>query len=737
MQKRFSSFPSFLGTALAFALAAGDALFSELKAWRKWYFFRRPALMGLTLYCLLLLTIKSRGWLDKIPAHDPAQWNGQRVRMTGLVAAHPDPKPKGCQVLLDVETVATLDEDDFTFRSVSGLVLIQVSGATSVLAAPGDRLTVRGRLQPPKAARTPGAFDYGDYLEAHGIHSVMFTSFRSVDNLGDAGQYRLLRWGWRLQDNAVRLFYAHLEPEEAAVLSGLAVGRRPRFHPKIRKIFVESGTMHILVASGSNVAFVIGLGYLFLRLFRLPRRWALLMSLPGVWTYVLLAGADPPIFRAGVMATIGVLSYAMAREDRGYQTLALAALALLIPSPASLFDVGFQMSFISVFGLLHFLPGINRHWALRNAGLRWLAYLVCATFTAQLWLLPISLTVFRRLFLVGLVSNIIILPLAAGGLSAGLGLLLLDRFVSQFGLGVNLLQSMAALTQSYIHLIIVLVRFFAEYPRSSLWVSPPHWMWIVPFYAGCLSVTGLRSSWLCRFLFGGALAALLAMLGLNAMARGRPPAFQMSWLDVGRTCAVLIETPQGKNILINPGLLEPMDTTERILMPFLAERGIRVLNAVVVTRWDEKISASVEALRQSMGVQTLLRCDQALPKPFLCGDLTLETVATSNAFKVEPPLLIRQGNAAVVLAQILPLESQEALLRLGLKKLDLLQARFSEKLLWREEFVQRLQPTILVETGFKSARRPSSPPWPDRMIVTPQEAGYWLWRKGDSRPAFK
>src|SRR5207247_1401312 len=120
---------------------------------------------------------------------------------------------------------------------------------------------------------------------------------------------------------------------------GLVVGTRPRFNAEIRHIFLDSGTMHILVASGSNVAFVMAFWFFICRLlFRLPRRWCLLSSLPLIGGYVVVAGADPPICRAGLMATVGIVSYLLAREDRPYHALALAAWVILIIEPRALFD---------------------------------------------------------------------------------------------------------------------------------------------------------------------------------------------------------------------------------------------------------------------------------------------------------------------------------------------------------------------------------------------------------------
>ena len=181
-------------------------------------------------------------------------------------------------------------------------------------------------------------------------------------------------------------------------------------------------------------------------------------GLPAITLYVLLVGADAPIIRAGIMTTVGVLSYIVAREDRPYQPLALAALAILLPTPQALFDVGFQMSFATVFGIIYFVPRIDwvfTHW---SSWLRWSGRLIVTTLAAQVWLFPITTSVFKQVSMTGFLSNILILPLSAIGLPAGF---LLTLFHST--LGNTLTKYFAWGVARYLDLIILLVGFFADH----------------------------------------------------------------------------------------------------------------------------------------------------------------------------------------------------------------------------------------------------------------------------------
>ncbi len=710
-----------------FILGLAWRMREECRAGRRLYLFRRPLALLLLAYCAGLLVAKKTGFLDRVPPLDPVRWEGRPAAVTGVVLSHPDPRPKGCVYLLRVETVSLFGEAGRETHSAAGTVLLHLAKASESLAGPGDRLRARGRLRAPRASKIPGTFDYADYLGNRGIHSLLYTSAASVENLGPSGFYRPTRAGWTLKRTVIGVFNRNLTPPQAAVLAGLVVGSRPRFHPEIKRIFVESGTMHILVASGSNAAFVVGLWFLFARLlFRLKRAWALGTSLPAVWLYVLLVGMEPPILRAGIMASVAILAYLTAREDRAYHALTVAALVTLVSDPRALFDVGFQMSFTTVFGMLYFLPHLDPWMAARRPVIKWALRLAAATLTAQIWLAPLTAAVFKRFFPIGLLSNLVMIPLAAFGLAAGLALAVLDfahGTVPWFSRAIG----------AYVQILIDLARFFADHPGKSFWTASPSGIWIAGFYLACFSVVGLKRFWMSRLAFAAAVIMLAAGSWLGKPGRRpetkspettSPAALTVTWIDVGRRLSVLIQTSDNHNILINPGTSEPFDAAERILMPYLSERRVRALDAVILAGADPKQTSGLDSLHKSLEVKTVVDCRKAR-RFYSWGGLKLEVLPGSKSLKTDAPLWITYGKARLLLAHVLPLKTQDELLRRGVRRVDVFQGRFSEKLRWRADFVGGIKPKTLIETGFVSEKRPTRPPWPDRQPIVPQKLGWY------------
>jgi len=744
MKSTFHKLKRHISAVLYRLKGAPQAFWEELCLFPRSYILRRPIIWSFLLYAFLLILLKSQGWLDRPGRQNPSHWMDQRAVVTGIVIRPPDPRPKGAVYVLETETLRQWDPSPHT-TSIKGKILLYVLQKGGDVASPGDRLRVLGKIQKPKESLIPGTFNYAAFLRNKGIYCVMYTGKKGVENLGPSANHRLLRLGWKIRLKVIEVFEAHLSEEQTAVLSGLLVGNRPRFHPEIRRIFIESGTMHILVASGSNVAFVVALWYVLMRLFfRLPYQTSLYSSLPVIWVYVLIVGLDPPIFRAGLMGTVALLSFFLRREDRLLHALVLAAFTLLLLEPKMLFDVGFQMSFITVFGMTYFLPKLDLRFNHLLPSTKWIFRLAAATLTAQVWLFPISTYYFKRFFPIGIIANMVVMPLAAVGLAAGAGLVFMDivnSYLPWFGI---VLKITGILVRGYVQILIELVAFFADIPGFSFWTRPPNGFWILGYYLGLLSVVGLKRFWSARLGFFLAILLVGGSWGVQKLKAGPPSSLSLTWLDVGRRLTLLVQTPEGKNILINPGPKDPYDTTERTLLPYLLEKSIGSLDAVFITTPNPKRVSGLIPLAKNWKIKKIYLClakdfpewtafkreNPGLPLHFLkptetiqFGSLLVEILPGSKSFQTETPLLLTHQNFHGVFGHVLSLKTQEALLKKDLQNLDLLQARFSPNIRWNNQFLRRYKPKTLVGTGTGTGFRPSLTPWPDSHIIFPHQSG--------------
>lgn len=219
----------------------------------------------------------------------------------------------------------------------------------------------------------------------------------------------------RIRQQISHTFYEYLPNDLAGLLLGIVIGVKVNFSPQFLNSLKLSGVMHVIAASGMNVAMVGGFFFYAFSVI-LKRQRAIIMSVLIIIFYAFLAGLQPSIIRASIMASILFASQIWGRQNYSFYSLVLTFLIMLFMSPQFLVDVGFQLSFVSTLGLL-FLPPI--FGGLRNI----ISDDLTTTLSAQIASLPILLTYFGTYSVWSVVVNFLVLwtipPLMIlGGLAA-------------------------------------------------------------------------------------------------------------------------------------------------------------------------------------------------------------------------------------------------------------------------------------------------------------------------------
>jgi competence protein ComEC len=238
------------------------------------------------------------------------------------------------------------------WRAASGKVLLYLPARASDLSY-GDRLELAGEIRAGHGRwmRLNGACGTLTVPQAEGIR-------RLADRPSVWVRYR--RRIEALHGRLTALGRSLLDSEGAAYLEGLLLGSRQGFSKELEEAFRKTGTVHVLVVSGLNVGLVGFLGMVTLSFLRLPRNVCHLLIAAGLISYCLLTGSQPPILRATLMGVLLCVSAAAGREFSGLNALGAAALGILGWDPRALADVGFQLSFAAVGGILLTAPWIEK-----------------------------------------------------------------------------------------------------------------------------------------------------------------------------------------------------------------------------------------------------------------------------------------------------------------------------------------------------------------------------------------
>ncbi|HPP11409.1 MAG TPA: ComEC/Rec2 family competence protein, partial [bacterium] len=312
------------------------------------------------------------------------------------------------EILLKAEKWSAGEDREF---SCCGLVLVKSSPFLSL--EPGQKVRLENvRLRYPGSDGNPGRSDRSLYWESRGI--FLLGQAREV-SVVDARQPVHLYLLVLLRRRIETIFSGRLRgfPEETALLQTITLGRK-QVVSFLRVLGLRSGTYHLLVISGLHVGFLFllwsVLSFPWRRRFLRYHRVFSLAGLLVIWGYAWLTGLHLPIVRAALMISFFLLGEVVGRDISGLESITLAALVLLLANPLSLFDAGFQLSFVATAGILLTGSALEEYSFTRN--LAWRRFW-CASLGAYIFVLPLVLYHFGQVCLTGILNNLVVVPVAA------------------------------------------------------------------------------------------------------------------------------------------------------------------------------------------------------------------------------------------------------------------------------------------------------------------------------------
>ena len=287
----------------------------------------------------------------------------------------------------------------------------------SATIAVGDVLLLRARIKIPQNAGNPSEFDFAAWLRHHGVAGSTFC-FPSDWKRSEVGveqlPFRIRALQWR--EHLINLYHEYFEGREFGILSAMTLGDKTHLDAEVRDVFSNSGVSHVLALSGLHLSILFAI-FRFSVLSLCRRRWLYftmsLVGIAGLWIFAFLAGMPTSLVRASVMFTIMQLMDCLRKDSQSINNLAFAALFLLLCSPQSLFDVGFQLSCLSVFSIILFANSITCPKWLRRFRLSQMMFnLLAVSFCAQMATAPLVAYYFHTFPLIGFVANLVAVPLA-------------------------------------------------------------------------------------------------------------------------------------------------------------------------------------------------------------------------------------------------------------------------------------------------------------------------------------
>jgi competence protein ComEC len=471
----------------------------------------------------------------------------------------------------------------------------------------GKKIELHGKLEPFPFQRNPGEFDYGKYMELNDIQgTASVKGLQSVKVIGNDNVISFQASIYSVQHKLYTIIDRLHTPDHAGFLKGIIFGYRADIPPDVKQSFIDTGTIHILAVSGSNVAFVAFVLFSVLGFFRLPRRAVGISVILGLIVYMLITGSSASVVRATIMAIVLICGTLLERKADIYNSISTAALIIIIWNTNSLFDVGFQLSFSAVISIVFFYPRLESFIKIlperfhRIKIVDVVLKLSAVSLAAQLGTVPFTAYYFGRESIVSLIANIPVVPIS--GLNTFIGFTeLFFFFISRWMAGLY-----AAVNDLLVWLLLGFVKQASIIPFAYLEAWHFNIMFIVFYYLIVLGIFYINKPHVSAFMIILVLSFGNYLLFKNIWI-GMHPTLNVTAMDVGQGDAILIEFPNGKRMLIDTGPgSKQFDAGERVIVPFLKRKGITDIDYLLITHHHSDHIGGALAVLKSIHIDSII-----------------------------------------------------------------------------------------------------------------------------------
>jgi competence protein ComEC len=556
--------------------------------------------------------------LPRFPANHIVHLAGQTLVVSGTVRDCVGDAAGRTRLTVDVDAI----DSGGTARTARGRALITVAEAT-LPWQPGDRAAARLRLRRPRNFGNPGEFDYEAFLARRGIYVTAFAMTDAAwerNALADAQRAFVAQWR-----AAIRVVLSQsLTGVAHDITAALIIGDTAPLPPLLWQRYARTGVAHVLSISGLHISLVASAGYVVMRWLMSRSEWLLLRTnVPKLsWAaaiipmtlYGLLAGASAPTLRSLIVVAIFVAGMLVDRRRDWLTSLAAAALLISVLWPGAVFEIAFQLSFMSVLSIMIGMQPIVTRWRaweeqrllrLRPAGWREragraLVLTLATTASAAIGTAPLTAYHFNQISLITFVANLLVIPLL-GIVPISTGLLA--------ALCVPILPAVSAFLFRVGGLFIVCadwtVALLSQVPGAALRTVSPTIFELILLYT-MLGIALLRRTRWRQLAAVLCVALLSADVGSWYWERFHGAQLRVTFLSVGHGDCAVVELP-GSTVMVvdGGGLGSAFDVGERVVAPYLWRRKIARVDALVLSHADYDHYGGLDFLARTFSPQAV------------------------------------------------------------------------------------------------------------------------------------
>ncbi|MBK8847139.1 MAG: ComEC family competence protein [Bacteroidetes bacterium] len=279
----------------------------------------------------------------------------------------------------------------------------------------GDQLVIKATINEIEGPQNPEEFNYKRYLYFHQIYHQVYLKSDSYQVINHDTGSPILSFALSMRMKLVELLKRYIpEKRNNAVASALVVGYDDEIDNSLIQAFASAGALHVLSVSGMHVALMYQLLMMLLGLILVNRKYDWIkftIAIIFLWCYALITGYTPSVLRAVVMFNFIIVAQWTTRNTSTFNTICVSIFFLMLFDPFIITEVGFQLSYLAVIGIVYLHPKISNWWTPSNWLLKQIWTITAVSLAAQLATFPLGLLYFHQFPLLFVVSNLLVIPL--------------------------------------------------------------------------------------------------------------------------------------------------------------------------------------------------------------------------------------------------------------------------------------------------------------------------------------
>ena len=458
----------------------------------------------------------------------------------------------------------------------------------------GEEILIKGQVKPLVKQYNPSDFDYGMYLKSQGIINEV-----QLEKIIKKWPYKGVRY--KVKEQLQRQIELLFKGQDDGLVSALVLGEKGVLNPDTKILYEQLGIAHVLAISGLHMSVIaLSIGWLLGRM-NFNYTWRNILSVIGIWGYSLLVGTSVSVTRASIMLTVMLIVRVLWEEEDLLSSLALAAFIILMLNPFQLYQVGFQLSFMALLGVAFYqaLYQFFKHECRWHQGKLKLVRLFLPTLCMSVFSMPILAYHFYEVSLLGLVLNVLIIPL----FGVLVPLILITLLLSILALPLTSFFVYCVL--AFLESIKSIGESLVNVPFATMITGRPSSLFYIMYYGG-LGIVSLRVKqvWNKKIDY---LIGLGTVLILGGLLR-RQDLMEITHLYVGQGDCTVVTMPNGKTLLMDSG---PKQSGKKV-ESYLKFKGKKQVDLVILSHpHEDHIGGLLYLMEQGYQIKAVMG---AIPK---------------------------------------------------------------------------------------------------------------------------